>query len=115
MILTPQQIAVLKEFNFSQEQLEQLKAKHGEISLIVLENKDTEQKVAGLFRQPDRKIMSLIGPYIESNSVKAAELITGACMVAGAEVIKSEPAYYIQAGTKIMDQMPKVEAQIVNF
>jgi len=73
----------------SKEQIEALKAKHGEIFEATVEDKKCWLK------KPDRKTLAYASTFAKTNPLKFNEVILENCWLGGDEEIKTQDEYFL--------------------
>lgn len=91
----------------TQEQIEDLKAKHGEIFMLEFE----DGKKAYL-KKPDRKVLSFAMTKMQTNPLGFAETILNQCFVAGDEEVKTQDTYFFGAAAQLEGLMEVKNAEL---
>lgn len=91
---------------FTKEQIEQLKQKHGQIYKITVDNKSC------LLRKPNRKELGYATMAGKDNPLKFNEVILNACWLDGDDEIRNDDTLFLSASAKIADIIEVKEAEL---
>jgi hypothetical protein len=92
---------------FSKEQIDGFKKKHGEVFKISVESGES-----CLLRKPNRKELSYASMAGKNDPLKFNEMILNACWLAGDEAIKSDDTLFLSASAKIADIIEVKQAEL---
>lgn len=92
--------------NLSEKQIKDLKAKHGEIFLVQVEDKQC------ILRKPLRKDLSIATRLSAQDPMKFNEVILEQCWIEGDEEIKKEDSYYLAVSGQIAEIIEVKQASI---
>ncbi|WP_107039967.1 hypothetical protein [Brumimicrobium mesophilum] len=90
----------------TQEEINALKAKHGALHMLEVEDK------WAILKAPDRKTLSAASAIAAKDPMKFNEIILKNCMVAGDEEIQKDDAYFLAASSKIPEIIEIKEAKL---
>lgn len=90
------------------EQIAELKAKHGQIFLIEVEDK------AAVFKAPDRKTLSMAN-VVQNDIIKFNETILKNCFIQGDRELLDNDAYFLGAGAKAIELVQIKESKIAKL
>jgi hypothetical protein len=93
----------------SEEEIKALKAKHGDIFLLNIEDK------ACILKKPSRKVLSYATSVAAKDPMKFNEIMLNDCFVAGDEEIKTDDSYFLAAASKISDLIEVKESELVKL
>ncbi|MCZ2393054.1 MAG: hypothetical protein LC105_04245 [Chitinophagales bacterium] len=93
----------------SQEEINQLKAKHGALHLLEVEDK------WAILKNPSRKTLSYASSVASKDPIKFGEILLKDCMVAGDDEIQNEDAYFLAASAKVAELIKVKEATLVKL
>lgn len=93
----------------TKKEIEDLKAKHGQLFMITVEDK------ACLLKKPTRKVLSMASSVASKDPMKFNEIILKNCWVAGDEEIKTNDDYFLGASQKIAEIIEFKEAELVKL
>ena len=91
---------------FTKEQIEQLKQKHGQIYKITVDNKSC------LLRKPNRKELGYATMAGKDYPLKFNEVILNACWLDGDDEIRNDDTLFLSASAKIADIIEVKEAEL---
>lgn len=91
---------------FTKERIEELKAKHGELHLLRVEDKSC------ILKSPSRKVLSYASGVATKDPMKFNEIILKDCWVDGDEEIKTDDSYFLGASAKIAELIVVKEATL---
>lgn len=94
---------------FKKEEIEKLKAKHGELFLIKIEDKQC------ILKKPSRKTLSYASSVGAKDPMKFNEIMLKDCFLIGDEEIKTDDAYFLAAAAKIGEIIEVKEAELVKL
>lgn len=92
-----------------QKQIEQWKAKHGQIFKLVIEDKEC------YLRKPDRKTLSYAAAVGAKDNLKFNEIILDNCWLAGDEEIKTDDSLFLSASARLPEIIEIKEAELVKL
>ena len=81
---------------FTQEQIQEAKAKYGKVFKIT-----SEDGKVGYLRKPNRTEVAYYMQQVQSNPIKANESLLKTCWVGGDEDLKNEDSYFYGVGAQI--------------
>lgn len=87
-------------------QIQEWKKKHGEISLLKIEDKKAYLKT------PDRKTLSYASSFASSDPLKFNEILLENCWLGGDEEIKTDDALFLAASSKLAELIKIKEATL---
>jgi hypothetical protein len=78
--------------------IEELKKKHGEVFEIVVPMDDEEKEYAvGYVKKPTRHVLGAVSGMVNSNPVRAAEIMLANCWIAGDDRLKTDDDLFMSA------------------
>lgn len=83
-----EQLALAVE-KFGQEKIDALTKKHGQLSVIIVEDK------MGLFKKPDRKVISSASAVAATDPIEYVAIIAENCFVEGDKELLQEDDYFL--------------------
>ena len=78
-----------------QNQINEWKAKHGEVFLITVEDKEA------YLRKPDRTVLAYAMQQGQKSPLKMSEVLMNQCWLGGDEEMKTDDDLFIAASTKL--------------
>lgn len=90
----------------TEKEIQELKAKHGDIFLIEVEDKKAYLK------KPDRKTLSLAMTKAQTNPLAFAETIIANCWLGGDEEMRKDDSYFLAISSKLDGLVEIKEAEI---
>jgi len=87
-------------------EIEKLKAKHGQLHMLVVEDK------WAILKAPSRKVLSMASASASKDPMKFNEIILKNCMIAGDDEIQTDDAYFLAASSQISEIIEVKEAKI---
>lgn len=93
----------------TKKEIEDLKAKHGQLFMITVEDK------ACLLKKPTRKVLSMASSVASKDPMKFNEIILKNCWVDGDEEIIKDDDYFLGASQKIAEIIEFKEAELVKL
>lgn len=91
------------------KEIEELKAKHGAIYKLQVEDK------CCLLKTPSRKALGYASQVGMKDPMKFNEILLNDCFVAGDEEIKTDDSYFLSASGKVAELLQVKEAQLVKL
>lgn len=79
----------------TKEQIQQWKAKHGEVFEVEVDGKHA------FLKKPDRKVLSYAMTQAQTNPLGFAEVILNNCWLAGDEEIKTDDSLFLSVSGKL--------------
>lgn len=101
--------------DMTEEQLSALKARHGRIVEIEVDDPEVKELHRGYFRRPDMKTMQAFSATAKSNDVKAAEVMFDNCWVGGSAMMKTDAVYKLQAVGELQNIFGKCVSKLKNL
>ena len=95
----------------SQEQINEWKAKYGEIVKITVKDEVNGDKCCYLHK-PTRKTLSYASVAGKNDALKFNEIVLRDCWLAGDEEIKTDDTLFISASAKLADLIDVKEAEL---
>lgn len=99
----------------SEEQLATLKARHGRVVMVEVEDTETLERHVGYFRRPDMATMQAFSATAKSNDIKAAEVLFDNCWLGGSAVMKSDAVYKMEAVGQLQNIFGKCVSRLKNL
>jgi hypothetical protein len=101
----------------TQEMVDEWKKEFGEIDLILVTDKQDSSKVfrCVVKRNIPHKVHNQAVKWLSSDLAKSCDVLLKGCWLAGDEVIKTNPAYNLDAGSKISEQLITSESEVVKL
>lgn len=96
----------MKSIEITQEQIQEWKAKHGDIFKLKIEDKVCYLKV------PDRKTLSYASSVATKDPLKFNEIILNNAWLGGDEEIKTQDSLFLAASSKIAEIIEVKEAEL---
>ena len=93
----------------SEEEIKALKAKHGQLFQITVEDKSC------IVKKPSRKALSYASSVASKDPMKFNEIILKDCWVAGDKEIQTDDEYFLGAAAKIAEVIEVKEAELVKL
>lgn len=93
----------------TKKEIEDLKAKHGQLFMITVEDK------ACVLKKPTRKVLSMASSVASKDPMKFNEIILKNCWVDGDEEIIKDDDYFLGASQKIAEIIEFKEAELVKL
>ena len=95
------------------DQLNELKAKHGRLSLVTVTEGD--DKYEGIFKEPTMDALSAITALSKQDEVKASLALFDNCLLSCDEVMKKRPRVRLSAIAQLSEIMKPLEGHIKNL
>lgn len=92
--------------------LEELKKKHGEGNILVMEFADGKKCA---FKKPSRQVVALAMTRSQTNGLAPADVLIENCWLDGDAEIKTEPGYLVAIAAKFDQIIGLKELDIKNF
>ncbi|GIJ93367.1 MAG: hypothetical protein Q4A09_05285 [Capnocytophaga felis] len=96
----------MKNTEITQEQIQEWKRKHGEVSLLRIEDKKAYLKT------PDRKTLSFASSFATTDPLKFNEILLENCWLGGDEEIKTDDSLFLAASSKLAELIKVKEATL---
>jgi hypothetical protein len=90
----------------SQEQIQEWKAKHGDIFKITVDGKEA------FLKKPSRKTLGYASVAGKTNPLKFNEVLLNDCWLGGDEVIKTNDELFLSVSGKLADLLEVKEAEL---
>jgi len=97
----------------TQSQVDAWKKKYGEVHLLNVRPKGTDENHFCVVRPPDRPVMKRVSA--ESNPVKSLEIMLDECFLWGDESIKKDERFFYIAAAKVSALVEKGEAELAKL
>lgn len=96
----------------SAAQIKQWKAKHGSIFEIEVAIGDEDELIKGYFKKPDRKSIAAAAKFVESDPIKASEIVFSNSFIGGDKRIKDDDEAFFAASRQLKTLFKKRVAKI---
>lgn len=96
----------------TQQEINRLKAQNGKVYEIVVE--DDGEQYAAYFRRPDMQTLAAMTKIAKTDEIKASQILLENCFLAGADVVKTDPALFVAAVGQLSTVVGGVKATIKN-
>lgn len=93
----------------TEEEITALKAKHGKLFMLTIEDK------CAVLKAPSRKVLSAATAIATKDPMKFNEILLKDCMVAGDPEIQEDDSYFLAAAGKIAEILEVREAELVKL
>ena len=95
------------------DQINELKAKHGRLSLVTVV--DGDEKYVGVFKEPSMDTLSAITALAKQDEVKASLALFDNCLLACDDAMKKRPRVRLSAIAQLSEIMKPLEGHIKNL
>lgn len=99
--------------------LEQLKRKHGRLTIVTVErhsDQDSDvEEIEFVFKQPDRKLMSAAAKMGKEDPMKSADVIIQNCLVSGPAEELEDLRTWLTVSEQVQTMMAPYGTRLKNF
>jgi len=95
------------------DQIDELKAKHGHLSLVTVTEGDGQYQ--GIFKEPTMDALSAITALAKQDEVKASLALFDNCVIACDDAMKKRPRVRLSAIAQLSEIMKPLEGHIKNL
>lgn len=101
----------------TQEMVNEWKEDYGDLDLIVVTDKDDSSKVykCVVRRKIPDKIHNQAVKWLNTDIGKSCDILLKGCWLGGDDVIKKNPAYNLDAGGKLAEQLITSDSEVVKL
>ncbi len=101
--------------DLSTEQLATLKHTHGRIHEIIVDDEDAGVRLKGYFKRPDMNTMQAVSSVSKRNEVQGGEILFDNCWLGGAQLLKNDAVYKMEAIAALSGLFGKCTHELKNL
>lgn len=97
----------------AESEIAALKARHGRVYVVEAED-DGGQVYAAYFKRPDMATLAAMTKLAKTDDIAAGRVLVENCFLAGADIVKTDPALFVATVGQLGKMVSSVRASIKN-